>query len=266
MAIMEINFYSNMLKRSTTILAVLPVDGPNKTFSRNTDKDNLKTLYLLHGYAGNHMDWLYGARIVELSIRYNVAIFMPSGENSFYLDDVAREAYYSEFIGKELIEFTRNVFPIPEEREKTLIGGLSMGGYGALRNGLKFNRTFGAIIALSSALIIQKVANMPSDIHDGIASYDYYRHVFGEPDKLIGSDKDINALAKRLKDTGEPIPKIYMACGKDDFLIQENRELYNFLNQEGIDVTYVEDEGTHNWDFWNRYIFKAFEWVENHLC
>lgn len=123
MAIMEINFYSKMLKRSTTLMAVLPVDRLDRSFSKKHDVDNLRVLYLLHGYAGNHMDWLYGAQIVELSLKYNVAIFMPCGENSFYLDDEDREAYYSEYIGNELIEFTRNVFPIPEDREKRLLVG-----------------------------------------------------------------------------------------------------------------------------------------------
>lgn len=163
MAIMEINFYSKRLKRSTTLMAVLPVDRFDRSFSKKSDVDSLKVLYLLHGYAGNHMDWLYGAQIVELSLKYNVAIFMPCGENSFYLDDEDREAYYSEYIGNELIEFTRNVFPIPEDREKTFIGGLSMGGYGALRNGLKYHKIFGGIIALSSALIIHKIAGITPD-------------------------------------------------------------------------------------------------------
>ncbi|ACM59338.1 S-formylglutathione hydrolase FrmB [Caldicellulosiruptor bescii] len=262
MAIMEINFYSKRLKRSTTLMAVLPVDRFDRSFSKKSDVDSLKVLYLLHGYAGNHMDWLYGAQIVELSLKYNVAIFMPCGENSFYLDDEDREAYYSEYIGNELIEFTRNVFPIPEDREKTFIGGLSMGGYGALRNGLKYHKIFGGIIALSSALIIHKIAGITPDFKDGIASYKYYRHVFGDLSSLIGSDKDINALAKKLKKEGVDIPKIYMACGKDDFLVHENRELYNFLKKEELNVTYEEDEGTHDWQFWNRYIFKAFEWVE----
>lgn len=117
MAIMEINFFSKMLKRSTTVVAVLPVDRPDKNFSRHTDTESLKVLYLLHGYAGNHMDWLYGARVVELSMRYNVAIFMPSGENSFYLDDEEKEEYFSEFVGNRIIEFTRNIFPIPQKRK-----------------------------------------------------------------------------------------------------------------------------------------------------
>lgn len=265
MAILEINFYSKMLKRSTTILAILPVDRPDRNFQKDVDSENLKTLYLLHGYAGNYMDWLWGARIVELSMRYNVAVFLPSGENSFYLDDEEKEEYFGEFVGNEIIEFTRNVFPIPQKREKTFIGGLSMGGYGALRNGLKYNKNFGGIIALSSALIIHKISGIPKDYRNAYASYNYYRRVFGDLNSLIGSDKDINALVTKLKQEKSSIPKIYMACGKDDFLVQENRDLFNFLKNEGLDVIYEEGEGGHDWDFWNKYIAKAFEWL-NKVC
>lgn len=262
MAIMQVNFYSKMLKKSTTFMAILPVDGPNINFQKDIDSDNLKSLYLLHGYAGNYMDWLWGARIVELSLRYNVAIFLPSGENSFYLDDEVKEEYFGEFIGRELIDFTRKVFPLSCKREKTFIGGLSMGGYGALRNGLKYSSVFGGIIALSSALIIDHIANITPDYKNAYASYSYYRHVFGDLKNLIGSDKDIKALAKRLKSEGQKIPKIYMACGKNDFLVQENRDLFNFFKSEDIPVVYNEDEGGHDWDFWDRYIKKAFEWLD----
>ena len=59
---------------------------------------------------------------------------------------------------KELIEFTRTVFPISRERRDTTIGGLSMGGYGAIRNGLKHSDVFGNIIAFSSALLTDRLA------------------------------------------------------------------------------------------------------------
>lgn len=261
MAIMQVNFYSQKLKRSTTFMAILPVDGPGKVYNKDEFSRTLKSLYLLHGYAGNFMDWLWGARIVKLSLKYNVAIFLPSGENSFYLDDEIKEEYFGEFIGREIIEFTRSIFPIPCERQKTFIGGLSMGGYGALRNGLKYHEVFGGIIALSSALIVDHVMNMTPDYKNNIASFSYYKHVFGEPSKLKGSDKDIKALASKLKQEGKDIPKIFMACGKNDFLINENKDLYNYLKNENIDVEYIEDEGQHDWNFWDKYIKVGLEWM-----
>lgn len=78
---------------------------------------------------------------------------MPSGENRFYLDDEKSGELYGEFIGKELVEFTRKLFPLSDKREDTFIAGLSMGGYGAIRNGLKYAENFGCVIGLSAALV-----------------------------------------------------------------------------------------------------------------
>lgn len=46
------------------------------------------------------------------------------------------------------MEFTRRSFPLSRDRADTYIGGLSMGGFGAMRNGLKYRDTFSAIISL----------------------------------------------------------------------------------------------------------------------
>ncbi|MHA7966544.1 alpha/beta hydrolase [Paenibacillus sp. CAU 1782] len=255
MALLQISFFSKCLKRETTFNALLPLDGPPPE-----GEPPLGALYLLHGYSASYTDWLSHSRIRELSDRYRLAVFMPSGENHFYLDDVEREALYGEFVGRELVEFTRRMFPISHRREDTLIGGLSMGGYGALRNGLHYAETFGQIIALSSAILSYRVADIQPGTHNGIAGYSYYRAVFGELDSVRGSDKDPEALVRRLKASGSPVPEIYMACGTEDFLLDVNRELGQFLKDEGVRHTYRESPGSHTWEFWNDKIVDALEW------
>ncbi|HEY8363160.1 MAG TPA: alpha/beta hydrolase-fold protein [Tissierellaceae bacterium] len=261
MALLQVNFASKTLRKIVVFCATIPLDTIEEPMEERQERKPLKAVYLLHGYTGHYMDWVWGSRIVELSQKYNIAVFMPSGENSFYLDDEDKGEFFGEFIGKELVEFTRRMFPISNKREDTFIGGLSMGGYGAIRNGLKYNETFGRIIALSSALIIRKIAGISSDFRDAIADYKYYRRVFGDLDQLIGSDKDPEALVLKLKDMNADIPKIYMACGTEDFLLAENREFYNFLVKEKIDVTYEEGPGAHDWKFWDEYIEKALIWA-----
>jgi S-formylglutathione hydrolase FrmB len=94
-----------------------------------------------------------------------------------------------------------------------------------------------------------------------IAAYPYYHHVFGAPDKLIGSHNDPKALAKKLADGHEKIPNVYMACGTEDFLISQNRDFHKYLEKLGIQHTYVEGPGIHNWPFWNTYIENALVWL-----
>ncbi|MCR2806806.1 alpha/beta hydrolase [Paenibacillus soyae] len=257
MAMMQISFFSASMKREVTFSALLPLDQPEK--EREAGKP-LKSLYLLHGYCGSHTDWISFSRIRELSDRYRIAVFMPSGENRFYLDDEESELKVGEYVGRELVEFTRRMFPISREREDTYIGGLSMGGYGALRNGLYYAETFGRIIALSSAIISYHVAGIKPGQHNGIAGYGYYRSVFGDLEQVMGSDKDPEELVRRLKTDGSNIPEIYMACGTEDFLLDVNARLHRFLMDEGVEHTYKETGGAHTWDFWNEKIGDALEW------
>jgi putative tributyrin esterase len=259
MAFLQVNFFAETLKRQVCFNALVPVDN-NEMSDSETEVKPMKSLYLLHGYSGNHMDWICGAKIQELSQKHNIAVFMPSGENNFYLDDTDMGALYGEFIGKELVEFTRRMFHLSHKREDTFIGGLSMGGYGAIRNGLKYSESFGRIIALSSALIIRNIAGIPVDFKDPIADYPYYRRVFGDLNELIGSDKDPEALIEGLMKTNAVIPKIYMACGTEDFLINENRDFHNFLVSHSVEHAYEEGSGVHDWTFWNEYIEKGLAW------
>ncbi|WP_240647274.1 alpha/beta hydrolase [Paenibacillus nanensis] len=153
MAMMQIHFFSACMKREVTFNALLPLDQPESPHTEGESVKPLKSLYLLHGYCGSHTDWISFSRIRELSDRHRIAVFMPAGENRFYLDDEESDERMGEYVGQELVAFTRRMFPVSRLREDTMIGGLSMGGYGAIRNGLRYSDTFGGIIALSSALL-----------------------------------------------------------------------------------------------------------------
>jgi len=256
MALLRISYFSKCMRRETTFNAVLPVE--NRKESQGT-LEPLRALYLLHGYKGSHNDWIDCSPIRELSERYNLAVFMPAGEDRFYLDDEEKGEKWGEYVGIELVEFSRAMFPLSREREDTWIGGLSMGGYGAIRNGLKYAEQFGRIIALSSAIIPYTIANIQPGYQDGIEGYDYYRSVFGDLGRLLGSDKDPEALIVRLKETKSAIPRIYMSCGTEDFLLDVNRRFRDFLNQELVDHIYYEGPGGHTWEFWNETIEDALE-------
>lgn len=261
MAMLQVHYYSNSMRREVTFNAIIPLDDMVKPGQVKAENKPLKALYLLNGHTGSHTDWMSFTNIRALSNKHRIAVFMPAGENHFYVDDVEKGSLYGEYIGNELVAFTREMFPLSLRREDTFIGGLSMGGYGAIRNGLKYPENFSRIIALSSALITYKIAGAKSDYNDGVADYKYFKSVFGDLDELKGSDKDPEALVMDLKRTGATVPKLYMACGTEDFLLDVNRQFHNFLVSEQVDLTYVENPGEHTWDFANEFIVKALDWA-----
>ena len=52
-----------------------------------------------------------------------------------------------------------------------------------------------------------------------------------------------------------------MACGLQDDLLDANRKYRELILKAGADLTYVEEDGAHEWDFWDRHIKKVIEWL-----
>lgn len=258
MAFLQVNFVSAALFRTVPMNVILPTDKIFEGGYREKQKP-FKTLYLLHGILGNYTDWINHTRIQEWAEERNLAVVMPSGDNSFYVDNPVSQN--GEFIGQELLAATRAMFPLSHKREDTFIAGLSMGGFGALRNGLVYHRNFGYIAGLSSAI---HLFEQPFDAEGrNIGSEDA---AFGSMKEAIKTDKNPrvafqNLLKEKEKDPSVKFPKIYMACGTEDPLIVPNRAYKKMFEDAGVDLVYEEGPGVHNWDFWNEYIFHVLNWL-----
>lgn len=261
MAIIRTRYNSNCLGGFVSFNAVLPFEDFGKDFLNPNPhpyrlKQPLRTLYLLHGVTGDESDWLYGTRIERYAIENNIAVIMPDGNNNFYVNNALMERW-GDFIGMELIEVTRSLFPLSDRREDTYIGGLSMGGYGALRNGLYYEDVFSKILALSSALITYDVPSYTEEDPMPWRRKSEAERLFGPIEKVLGSDKDPEFLfMKREKSV-----QIFMACGTEDFLLQHNRRFVAFLEEQKADLTYIEEAGAHEWEFWDRNIKRGLEWI-----
>lgn len=248
---------SKELMRKVTFSAILPsstksiYDPQSEAY---TTQGPFKTLYLLHGWDGNHDDWIQNSRIVEVATKFGIAVILPSGENSFYADHPSGENY-GKFIGEELINETRHLFNLSSKREETYIGGLSMGGYGALRNGLAYPETFSKIAAFSS-----RVLKADEPLHD-LSTTD---RLNSKLQSIIGSNsyKDLKPEMDIYKLVlGQPRPELYIACGTEDFIYEDSQALHRYLNENEIDHIYKTSAGGHEWDFWDHYIEQAVQWM-----
>ena len=238
------------LQRRTSISVILPAD--NIHFLQDTEEiveKPYRTLYLLHGLYGSDDIFLANTSIQKFAEDHGIAIVIPCGENSFYLDNVNAHAYYGEYVGQELLDITRNIFPLSDKREDTFIAGFSMGGYGAIRNGLKYSQNFSKIGMISSALITDDIPGYMDD-NNVLRSRPFYESVFGDLDKIKDSDKDPKYLIENCTD----IPEIFMACGVDDFLFDKNVDFHEFLKAKDIDCEFIKAPGEHTWEFCDRYI------------
>lgn len=251
MANLTVKIYSEALCRRVSFELLIPNDP--KTGGRKTA--DMRTLFLLHGYTGDAWNWVPE----YLAEKYNFAIVLPSGENSFWLDGISTGHRFGTFIGEELPGYLRDTFGLARSAADTYIMGLSMGGFGALHTALKYPRVFGKAAALSSALIVYDIAGMKPGDNNGVANYEYYRECFGDLDRVTESENDPEVLVKKLQATGESLPEIFMACGTEDFLLENNRRFHNFLIERGVAHRYLESPGSHDMTFWNEYAVKFTE-------
>ena len=253
MADITVRFMSKCLIRPVSFKVVIPNDVPEQFVNENPCWQRpMKTLFLLHGYTGDADNWVPQM----LPTQYNFAIVIPNGENSFWLDGISTGHQFQTFLGEELVNYVRKTFGLAKTPEDTYIMGLSMGGFGALHTALAYPDVFGKAACMSSALIVHEVAGMTEGTGNPTANYEYYRECFGEPSKVLESDNNPETLVKKLKAAGKPFPEILMSCGTEDFLLENNRQMHAFLEQENVPHTYIESPGIHDMKFWQEYVEK----------
>ncbi|MGB4660152.1 MAG: alpha/beta hydrolase family protein [Mobilitalea sp.] len=262
MAVITVDFTSISIMKRTTFRVILPIEWNWTSNPYEKEIKPFRTLYLLHGIFGDSSDWILNTEIERYATQHQIAVVMPSGDNSFYLDNEIRNDNYGKYIGEELVAYTRKMFPLSSNREDTFIGGLSMGGYGAIRNGLKYSDTFGAIIGLSSALVNYVVPESDNEKDFFIQRRSYFESIFGDLDKLTVSDKNPDALIMKLIESKKKIPRIYMACGTEDDLLGVGRHFKDFLIDHKVEHEYKEAPGVHDWIFWNTFIQDALQWLD----
>lgn len=256
MAFYNVEFFSECLKRCVSFKVILPNDMPGAELNQK----DLKTLYLLHGYSNMNYEWVWNSNIMELAGKYHLCVVLPSGENSFYLDGKATGRKYGTFIGEELPLYVQKTFGLSKAAEDNFLGGLSMGGFGAIHTALQYPERFGKLFALSSALIMYELEEMKPG-EELMANYDYYSLMFGDLSQLQNHPNHPEEQIRRLKKTGGKIPQIYMACGREDSLLLHNRRFHDFLKKEGVEHVYLESTGNHDFVFWNAYLEPGIRWL-----
>lgn len=260
MALFDCHFHSESLKRKVSVQVIMPNDpqsyhvDSNKHYLRQ-----MKALYLLHGYSDSSKDWLLHGEVQRLAFKYNLAIVLPDGGNNFYLNQKGTGNAYETFVGVELPAYIQKTFGMSNRSEDTMIGGYSMGGYGAIHTALNHGETFGKIIALSSALVIKDITGIDENYSNDLADYDYYKRIFGDLKAMAKSHINPEVQVTELMTNNRSKPQIYMACGTEDFLIDNNRSFYGFLHSHGYPSHYEECKGNHNWEFWNPHLEKGIE-------
>lgn len=203
-------------------------------------------LYLLHGLHGDYLDWDTRTHLERYAQRYELIVVMPDGDDSWYTNSASDpKDKFEDYIAKDLVAEIERKFRTLRSRHGRAIAGLSMGGYGALKIGLRYHYDFAFAGSLSGAL------NAPQDLGDKRAEFrDQLLKVFGAPDNAVRADNNVFSLL-RSADTND-LPYFYLACGSADSHLQVNRDFAAQLSSRGAAYEYHETAGGHAWDYWDR--------------
>ncbi len=256
MALIHCDFFSETLGMCSSVYVILPQETKGQVgMAGRTRGRRHPVLYLLHGYSDDHTIWLRRTSIERYVAPLGLAVVMPAVHKSFYTDMAQGDRYWT-YISRELPSLCRRFFPISSRREETFAAGLSMGGYGGFKLALRQPQRFAAAASLSGALdVVARVPRQPANRQTE------FSRTFGDLRKLPGSDNDLFHLASRLAASGKPRPKLFQCCGTEDFLYDENLRFRDHLGGLGLDLTYEEGPGAHEWGYWDANIQRVLAWL-----
>ena len=168
---------------------------------------------------------------------------------------------------EELMPMIQNWFPASDKREDNFIAGLSMGGMGTGHYTAWYPEKFGGAAMLSGCPsnlhgkenFIDPNSPLGKAVRAGVREMNQINSV-GGPEKLLTSKRNDWDRFGELAHSGK-LPKLYAACGTNDFLYEGNYQAFKRYAQEiGLEITFEEIEGyTHEWRFWDLAIQKAMD-------
>jgi putative tributyrin esterase len=256
MILNQINLCSDELATRCTVNVLLPQRKP--TDPQDNYRTPFRVLYLLHGYSDDQTAWQRWTSIERYAEGLNLAVVMPAAQNSFY-SDMARGGEFFTFLTEELPTVLHELFPLSSTRADTFVAGLSMGGYGAFKLALSHPDRYAAAASLSGAVDIAEVVKRTND-PDNPAWLEQMQNIFGDLEKLPGSQHDLFNLALKVSQSGTK-PRLFQYCGTEDFLYQDNLRLRDFIRPLGYDYTYEETPGDHAWVYWDSAIQRVLDWL-----
>ena len=221
-------------------------------------------LYFLHGMHENAQVLLDSGGwdlIQDLWSQHRIGEFLivtPSADDSFYINSLNGRDDYQSFFIREFLPYIEHRYRTRSERRERGIGGVSMGGYGALRFAFLYPQLFGSVTAHSAALIYEPQARLtPSDATEVTR---FVGSAFGSPFNRAYWDRESPFTI--VKTHPRPVGlRIYFDCGTEDSF-GFNRGAVKF--HELLDARHILNEfhlypGSHDWEYFAQHLSASLE-------
>lgn len=239
-----IRFQSKLVNTTLPYNVILPTDYETSKTTR------YPVLYLLHGLTGHYSDWIARTNVADYAAGYRMIVVMPEGNDSWYTDSAVGK--YESYILTELIPDVQQRYRTIEARYGRSIAGLSMGGYGAIKFGLKSPFTFVFAASMSGAFLVPRLAEKETP-----ESWRESLKLFGAAGSETRRANDLFEIVEKLPAARiSSLPYFYFDCGTEDMLLlfRSNRELAALMFEQKIPHEFRELPGDHSWAYWDRQV------------
>jgi len=242
-----VRFQSKLVNATLPYNVILPADYDTAKTTR------YPVLYLLHGLTGHYNDWVTRTNVADYAAEYRMIVVTPEGNDGWYTDSVAITTdKYESYILNELIPDVQQRYRTIEARYGRSIAGLSMGGYGAIKFGLKSPATFAFAGSMSGAFGVTRLTEkeIGKDWQDSLK-------LFGAVGSETRVNNDLFEIIKKLPSARVfALPYFYFDCGTEDaaFIFTSNREIASLMFDKKIPHEFRELPGDHSWAYWDQQV------------
>ena len=189
--VQTIQFESKLVGKTLPYNVLLPVDYHQPA----TKTKRYPVVYLLHGLTGHYTNWLEKTQLANYAASYDFIIVTPEGNDGWYTDSATVPTdKYESYILQELIPDVEKRFRAGSKREDRAIAGLSMGGYGAIKFGLKYPDKFAFAASLSGAF--SAASWTEQDLKDSEPLRNSVMQTFGPANSETRAANDVPKLAR----------------------------------------------------------------------
>lgn len=210
----------------------------------DSGKDSYPVLYLLHGAGGDEDAWSSLGRanlildnLIASGKSKPMIVVMTNG-NAWQTSTLrqipgkpapTRETFaqyqgkFEKSLVEDVVPYIEKNFRVIADKDHRALAGLSMGGGHTITASINYPGTFGYIGVFSSG--------------------------------IFDANADMAEMEKKfaaLKASG--VNKYWVACGKEDFVMESNKRLLSVLEKTGLEHEYFENEGGHTWANWRTYL------------
>ena len=206
-------------------------------------------LILLHGLNGNHLTWGKQTRLAS-HLAGNPAcdffVAFPEGGDGWYTNAYDGSANYEDDLMQDFLPHLEHTLSLLPSGRHWAIGGMSMGGYGAIKIALQHGRLFSLAVSHSGAFEFTRRQE--------------FHPVFGDPIRDLNARRmgNVFKLAEDALSTWPPArPNLHFDCGLSDRWLEANRHFHQHLDFIGYRHTYIEQPGHHTLPYWDRALRNA---------